>query len=164
MKRIVTALNQLEEYTLSLTLVLLAVGATAQAFFRYVFGISFSWFEEVGRYVGIFVAFLGSSLGVKYGVHFCMDLLVTRMPRRPAAAVKIFVNLVCACFFGMVMYYSWRLTVRTYGFGTTAAATQAPMFIVYLPMPVFSLVMVWRYFVRIFGELKILTGTVRVAP
>ena len=56
-----------------MTLLGLAVVGAIQVFFRYVLHISFAWFEEAGRYLGVFITFLGSAIGVKYGIHFTMD-------------------------------------------------------------------------------------------
>ena len=66
MKRFFSALNRIEELTLSLTFLGLALVAVIQVFTRYALDISFAWFEEAGRYVGIFATFLGASLSYNF--------------------------------------------------------------------------------------------------
>ena len=73
-------LGRLEEGVLGISLLGLALMAFVEVLGRYLFNHSFTWFEEFSRYFGVFLTFLGASLGVKHGVHFSMDLLVTKTP------------------------------------------------------------------------------------
>ena len=81
MQRFFSFINRVENITLVWTILALAVIGFIQVIARYVFNYSFTWFEELGRYVGVFVAFLGASIGVRTGSHFTMDLVVSHMDR-----------------------------------------------------------------------------------
>jgi TRAP-type C4-dicarboxylate transport system permease small subunit len=74
MKRLFETLDKIENITLVWTILGLAFIGFVQVITRYVFNYSFTWFEELGRYLGVFVAFLGASMGVKTGSHFAMEI------------------------------------------------------------------------------------------
>lgn len=48
----------------------------SQVVARYVFRYSLSWSEEVGRYVFVWITFLGLAAAFKSGSHIALDLLV----------------------------------------------------------------------------------------
>ncbi len=146
--------NLLEKQILVWTIIGLAIVGFIQVFFRYLLNYSFTWYEELSRYLGVFVTFLGSGLGVKYGLHFSMDAVSKRLSLPYKNWLDTFSNLVCTVFFLIVTYYSWKVTYKAYGFGTTSAAVEMPMWLAYLPIPLFSLVMALRHLAAAFAEAK----------
>lgn len=138
MTRILKILNGLEEYTLGLYLLALALFACVQVFTRYVLNYSFHWFEELSQYSCVFLTFLGAALGIKYGAHFTMTALVDRLPFRVRNLVVALVYLICAVFFAVVTWYGAKHCIKHYRFGNLSAALRLPMFVPYLPIPVFS--------------------------
>jgi len=146
MKRIITSLGKIEELTLTLTFLGLALVAVVQVFCRYVLDISFTWFEEAGRYVGIFATFLGAGLGVKYGSHFAMDLLVSNAAPWVRRILQLLIGLLCGSAMLILAQYGFELVANNYKFGNTSAAMQMPMYIAYLPIPFFSTIMALRFY------------------
>ncbi len=138
-------LARLEEGTLALGLLGLAVMYFIEVVRRYLFGHSFTWFEEFSRYFCVFLTFLGASLGVKYGMHFSMDFVVTRVGTRTAHLMKITGALLSAFIFILVSYYAWGHAWRMKRFGTTSAAMGLPMFWAYLPVALFSATLALRF-------------------
>ncbi|MDF1553377.1 MAG: TRAP transporter small permease [Deferrisomatales bacterium] len=137
-------LHRLEELSLTLIYIGLALVAFVQVICRYTFNLSFSWFEEGGRYIGILVTFLGASIGVRYGTHFSMDLLATSLKPRLADLLIRSVHLVGGSFLLVIAFYGSKLVVKNYGFETTSPAMQIPMYLAYLPIPVFLALMSMR--------------------
>ncbi|MEW6112302.1 MAG: TRAP transporter small permease [Thermodesulfobacteriota bacterium] len=147
MKRIIGILNQIEEWTLVLTLLALAGLTAVQVFCRYVLNFSFDWFQEVGRYGGVFIAFLGAALGVKYGSHFAMDLIYERVSNdRFRHALKVFINTLGAVTFLVVAWYGWEQAMKLRQFGAITSALELPKYWTCLPIPIFSALMAYRFF------------------
>lgn len=138
MQPIFNFLDRVENLTLVWTILGLAFIGFIQVITRYMFNYSFTWFEELGRYLGVFIAFLGASMGVKSGSHFTMDLLVSKMKQPWQSMVKTFTATLSAAFFFIVAFYSWKIVIRMYGYETTSPTLEIPMYIAYLPIPVFS--------------------------
>ena len=159
LRRTLHRLHSLEELSLSLIYVGLALVAFVQVICRYSFNLSFTWFEEGGRYIGILVTFMGASIGVRYGTHFSMDLLATLLRPRLAALLVRAVNGVGGSFLLVIAYYGSQLVVKNYGFETTSPAMQLPMYLAYLPIPLFMALMAVRMLLAaVFGPRRAVPG------
>ena len=152
MQRFFTFINRVENITLVWTILVLAAIGFVQVIARYVFNYSFTWFEELGRYMGVFVAFLGASIGVRTGSHFTMDLVVSHMGRPWQGLVRALTNCLAAGFFLVVTWHSWKLVMRMHGYETTSPTMQIPMYIAYLPIPVFSVFIAIRFLIQAFRQ------------
>ncbi len=146
MRRIFTLLGYIEELVLSLTFLGLAIIAVIQVVCRYGFDYSFTWFEEAGRYIGIFATFLGASLGVKHGMHFSMDLLSNSVSPLIGRILQLLIGLLCGTALAMLAWYGLDLVLQNLKYGNTTAAMQVPMYIFYLPLPFFSAIMAIRFY------------------
>ena len=113
-------LDRVENITLVWTILGLAMIGFVQVISRYMFNYSFTWFEELGRYLGVFIAFLGASIGVKTGSHFTMDLLVSKMRRPWQGMVMAATNTLSAAFFFTVAVKSLKIVSRMHGYETTS--------------------------------------------
>jgi C4-dicarboxylate transporter DctQ subunit len=146
MKHIFTLLGRIEEVVLSLTFLGLALIAVVQVVCRYGFDISFTWFEEGGRYIGIFATFLGAGLGVKHGAHFSMDLLVDNAGPLVSRILQLLIGLLCGSALFILAWYGFDLVLTNYHYGNTSPAMRMPMYIAYLPIPFFSVIMALRFY------------------
>lgn len=145
-KRLISAVNRIEEWTLVFVLLTLAFLTSVQVFCRYVLNFSFSWMEEVARYVGVFITFLGAALGVKYGVHFSMDLLYERVSNdRFRHGMRVIVNILSGLLMFVVAWYGWEQTAKLYRFEALTSALQVPKYWFYVPVPFFSVIMGCRF-------------------
>ncbi|MBU2551544.1 MAG: TRAP transporter small permease [Proteobacteria bacterium] len=154
MKKALSYINVIEEYTLGLSLLALALFSCFQVLTRYAFNYSFTWFEELSRYICIFITFLGASLGLKYGSHFTMSALVDRLPFRARRLIAALVGLVSAAFFVVVTYYGAVHCLKHYRYGNLSAALRLPMYLPYLPIPAFSALMAGRSLLQVGKDLS----------
>jgi C4-dicarboxylate transporter DctQ subunit len=146
MQRILRVLNSMEEWTLVLVLLGLAFLSFVQVFCRYVLHFSFTWMEELNRYLGVFIAFLGASLGVKYSSHFSMDLIYERTSSdRLRHGLKATINIVSGVMLLVIAWYGWEQAMKLRTFGVLTSALQLPKYWAYLPIPFFSTVMAIRF-------------------
>jgi C4-dicarboxylate transporter DctQ subunit len=145
MRRFRRGLHQFEEYALTLTLLGMAVAACGQVFCRYALGISFAWFEESGRYLGIVITFLGAAIGARQGSHFAMDLFVNSVSPGKAKLMQAAIGLVSGSIMILVAVYGMKVVMRNYEYENTTAALQLPMYLIYLPISVFSAVIAVRF-------------------
>lgn len=154
MQRIYTFIDKLETMTLVWTILTLAIIGFVQVIARYLFNYSFTWFEELGRYLGVFITFLGASIGVKTGSHFTMDLIVSHLKSPFRQIVQCFTHVLSAGFFMLVALTSWKVVLRMHGYETTSPTLEIPMYIAYLPIPVFSMVMGCRFIIKAIESVK----------
>ena len=83
--------------------------------------MSFTWVSEISQFCLVLIVFLGSSLGVKYAMHFSMDLVIQRLPDRTALVVQAVVNVVSALFFVIILSASLQYAVQIKAFGNVTA-------------------------------------------
>ncbi len=146
MSKILRILNHIEEMVLGFTLLGLAIFVFIQVVMRYGFHFAFSWAQELGRYLTIFLTFLGASLGVKYGTHFSMEAVVKYLPPRFSHLVGALANFICGIFFLFVIYFAWIQITKLHKYGARTATLHIPMYIPYISIPLFSLTISVRFF------------------
>jgi C4-dicarboxylate transporter DctQ subunit len=146
MAKLIGIINQIEEWTLVLILLGLAFLSSVQVFCRYVLGFSFTWMDEISRYFGVFVAFLGASLGVKYGTHFSMDLVFEKVSSDSFRhGLKVLINIISGLILFVVAWYGWWQAMKLRQFGVVTPVLQLPKYWVYLPIPFFSIILGLRF-------------------
>jgi C4-dicarboxylate transporter DctQ subunit len=145
MPKIVRVLNHFEELVLGFTLLGLAIFVFIQVVLRYGFHFAFSWAQELGRYLTIFLTFLGASLGVKYGTHFSMEAIVKSLPHRYSHLVRAIASFLSGVFFILIIYFSLVQIAKLYRYGACTATLHMPMYVPYIPIPLFSITISMRF-------------------
>ena len=124
----------------------------ANVIVRYVFQNSFIWAEELARYNIVWVAFIGMSLCARLGAHVTMDVLFTRLRGQVQIFVWRFINVVTAGFSLYLAYTGWLLVSSVWRSGQISPATGLPMWVVYLAVPVGSVLMARSFMLQAFQE------------
>lgn len=146
MDTLIKGLNKIEEGVVGMSLLGIALLTFAETVLRYTINYSFTWFQEFSNYMIIFGTYLGASIGVKYGTHFSMDALTQYTPDRISHLLKSIAYLVSGMIVTLFVYYGTVHILKIRAFGVKSAAMQIPMFIPYIPIPLFSITMAFRFF------------------
>jgi C4-dicarboxylate transporter DctM subunit len=93
----------------------------------------------------IWMAKFGAAYGVRTGIHVGVDLLVNRVPPRSRKQVILFAMLCGAFFTGMIATFGGSFVVEMFKTGQQSNDLEAPMWIVYLAIPVGSGLMCFRF-------------------
>ncbi|WP_419893305.1 TRAP transporter small permease [Oceanobacillus kimchii] len=138
-------LNNLEEYSAVLSLLIASLLVFLQVVLRYVFNISLVWSEEVSRYIIIWFVLIGSSIAVREKAHATVDAVVTYLPsilKRVCSVLASFIGMT----FSVILIWSGSVTVsNVIEFGNVTPAVGIPMSIPYLALPVGGLLMFIRF-------------------
>ena len=155
MPRLLRIVNHLEEWTLVLVILGLAVIAFVQVLCRYLLGFSFTWMEELSRSLAVFIAFLGASIGVRQGTHFSMDLLYEKLASdRARHILQVIVYGLSAAIFAVVAWFGLEQVMKLRGFGVVTSALRVPKYWAYVPIPFFSVIMAVRSLSRVVNHLR----------
>ena len=104
-----------------------------QVLARYLFGNSLSWSEEIGRYIFVWMTFIGSAVAVRNKLHVNLDMFVSRFPA-PLKKLCLIISYASMLIFTLVLIYGgYRFVMR--GSQQMSAALQIPMHYVYLVLP-----------------------------
>jgi C4-dicarboxylate transporter DctM subunit len=107
--------------------------------------LDISWAQELCIYMFIWMAKFGAAYGVRTGIHVGVDILVNRVPARSRKQVILF-SLLCGAFFtGMVASFGGSFVAEMFKTGQQSNDLEAPMWIVYLAIPLGSGLMCFRF-------------------
>src|SRR3984893_16796269 len=113
--------------------------------YPYLIAIHISWAQELCIYMFIWMAKFGAAYGVRTGIHVGVDLLVNRVPARSRKQVILF-SLLCGAFFtGMIATFGSSFVAEMFKTGQQSNDLEAPMWIVYLAIPLGSGLMCFRF-------------------
>jgi C4-dicarboxylate transporter DctM subunit len=104
-----------------------------------------SWAQELCIYMFIWMAKFGAAYGVRTGIHVGVDLLVNRVPVRSRKQVIMFALLCGAFFTGMIATFGGSFVGEMFKTGQQSNDLEAPMWIVYLAIPLGSGLMCFRF-------------------
>ena len=126
------------DWILNMILALLMAGMVvviaAQVWFRFVVGDPLAWTEEAGRYMFVWISFLGAAAGVRYRVHLGIDLLEKLVPFSVYRCLVLLSNFMILLFLGVIIYQGFDI-IKIIRFQTSASMTISMMW-PYLAVPV----------------------------
>lgn len=121
------------------------VSATFMATFRWLASWDLSWAQELCIYMFIWMAKFGAAYGVRTGIHVGVDVLVNMLPPSSRKRVVVFSLMCGALFTAIVAYFGLSFVMQMYATGQQSNDLEAPMWIVYLTLPLGSGLMCYRF-------------------
>ena len=104
-----------------------------------------SWAQELCIYMFIWMAKFGAAYGVRTGIHVGVDVLVNMLQPSSRKRVVIFALLCGALFTGVVAAFGGAFVTQMFATGQQSNDLEAPMWIVYLALPIGSALMCYRF-------------------
>jgi C4-dicarboxylate transporter, DctQ subunit len=130
------------------TIVLLAFTATlsfTQVILRYFFNAGFAWIPEIVVFSFINMTLLGTSTGIKSGVHIGVDVIVKLLPPKFQKFSDIFVNISGAALFLFMSYLTYKFVLYFREMDQLSIITEIPIWMMIAYMPVAFLFMAFHY-------------------
>lgn len=131
--------NRLAERVMAALIGAMTLLVGAQIAGRFLFSYSIFWSDELARFVLVWIAFLGMSVGVRRGAHPGVDSLVRAMPLAWARFTSLAAIGCCALFFLVMVGYGALLVLRTWG--QVSPSLGLRMGVPYLAVPTAGLLM-----------------------
>jgi len=116
-----------------------------RAIFSWLSGMDVSWAQELCIYLFIWMAKFGAAYGVRTGIHVGVDVLVMRMEPARAKKVILFGLLAGALFTATIANFGAHFTWSVWESGSRSSDLEAPMWIVYMAIPLGSALMCFRF-------------------
>ncbi|MGU3492406.1 TRAP transporter small permease [Xanthobacteraceae bacterium A53D] len=112
---------------------------------RYALSNSLSWSEELGRYIFVWITFLGMAAAFQSKAHIALDFLIHLLPAKPSRGLVIF-NTLLVALVGVALVVGGVSLIK-FGMKQRSAALGLPMYYVYSVIP-FSGVMLTYFALR----------------
>lgn len=107
-----------------------------------VFGLPLSWTEEIGRYMFIWLIYIGCASAIRKRKHICVELLDLVLKERGRFVLSIISNVIFLIFVGILTYYGFFVVQRVAS--QLSPAIRMPMSIPYASVLVGSALMFIR--------------------
>ncbi|MGR6836845.1 TRAP transporter small permease [Syntrophomonas erecta] len=143
---------RIEEILVTILALVMTVVIFSQVFSRTLMHYSLPWSEELGRYLFIWVSFLGASVALVRGAHLGIDVLLRKFPPRMKTIVMIATNLLLLVLFGIIFAQGNHLVTATAL--QKSAALQMPMSWAYLALPLSAALMIFHTLVMLVKEIS----------
>ena len=101
--------DHLEEIILVIMFAALVAITFLQVFMRFVVNHSLPWPEEAGKYLFVWVSWLGVSIGAKHREHIKIEIFQKKLPHKAANILNIVNDLIMIVICGVVCYYGVKL-------------------------------------------------------
>ena len=136
-------LDRTLEFLVTISMGVLVIDVVWQVITRYLLKNPSSWTEELATFLMIWVGLLGASVALNRGSHLGIDYIVSKMSRRKAMYVSLFV-------FTLIMFFSLsvmviggiQLVYRVLITNQVSPALGLKMGYVYLAIPISGLFLV----------------------
>jgi len=122
-----------------------------RAAFAWLAARDLSWAQELCIYLFIWMAKFGAAYGVRTGIHVGVDVLVRRMEARRARKVVLFGLLAGAFFTATIANFGLHFVDGVWQSGSRSNDLEAPMWFVYLAIPLGSALMCLRFLQAAWG-------------
>lgn len=111
-----------------------------QVVLRYVFSSSLLWVEELGRFMFMWLIWLGVTIGIMKKSHIGVDFFVNLLPAKCQRWVTVLSTVITGTFFLILSYWGFNFAMKNIVAQSTVLLI--PMGYVYMILPVCSFICV----------------------
>ena len=101
--------DRAEDICLVVMFAIMVAAIFLQVIMRFVFNNSLSWSEELGKFMFVWISWLGISIGERRNEHIKITLVTDRLPFKAQKVVLIIANIVLFAILAVTIYYSVEL-------------------------------------------------------
>ncbi len=149
---ILSIMEKAIEWAITLILGVMILNIGVAVFSRYVLNHSFPWAEELGRYLMIWMGYLGASLAMKSDEHIGLTAIVQALPARLQKWMVILTRLVVEVFLVIILVNSFKhlntLSIQR------SSAMEVPMVIPYFSVTAGSFMMAVEELIHIIRGIR----------
>ncbi len=127
--------DHLEEYMLIILFPLMTIIVFVATMVRYFQLGSIPWSEELARYIMVWLAYIGASLGIKRNAHLGVEVVVNMLPKQFAKFMNLFRAAVIILFNVLIIYFSYKIIMHQIAIKQTSPALFIPIWLAYLAVP-----------------------------
>lgn len=131
MKKTLDGLQKAENLMIIITFSIMVLASFAQVVNRNIFQLSIGWFEELAVYCMIWMALLGTEMGLRDGTQAAVTAIVDRFHGKLKRGIQMIAKALVVAFTAIMTAGSWNMVAKQIRIGQTTAALKIPMAIPY---------------------------------
>lgn len=156
--------DKLEEIILVVMFIALVAITFVQVVFRFLLNMGIPWSEEAGKYLFVWLSWMGVSIGAKHGEHIKIEMLVKKLPFKAANILNIVTDLIVIAICAVVAYYGIYLCNTLLSVGIQNTVLHMSQAVGTSAIPVGSILMIIRCCQSIYRSIMVIKNGPPVEP
>ena len=152
LRRVNTVIEKIVDFLCWTVMLALICIVFFQVVNRFAIKVPAAWTEEFGRYVFVWLSLIGTVKGIKEGAHLNVDVLLAKVSGKTKVLVLLIADILSVLFFIILGITGWNYAVRNMAVMNDTG--QVPMFLVYVAIPICSLLCIPLSLERLLRVLK----------
>lgn len=132
--KVIDGMNKVIKVILAASIGAMSLVIVTQVIFRYFFHHTFTWAEELSRYLMVLSVFLGAALAIRTQSLIAVEVLAENISQRARKILKLFVYTLCIIFFIVLLVVSIQMVGDVSR--QLSPALQIKMSIPYMAIPI----------------------------
>ena len=124
----------------------------AQVVARYGFKNSITWSEELGRFIFVYMSFIGMAVAIKQKKHVALDLLLRKVGPRARQIISIINNILLIVLAIAIFWSGYKMSGMA--MRQISSAMKLSMGYIYLVIPISGLLMLYYVCQQMIKDLK----------
>ena len=143
-------------YIVAFLLVAMSVTVFGNVVCRYFLDFSLGWYEEISRFLLIWIVFLGAVIALIRGDHLAIDLLSFALPPRANRMLVVLVDVLVLVSLAIMFQGAWDMAIDSLQSGWVASSVPIPYGCVYMVAPVSAALMFIQTLIKMTGDIRTL--------
>jgi TRAP-type C4-dicarboxylate transport system permease small subunit len=154
MEAVSRGMEKVLSYVVAVLLVLMSATVFGNVICRYFLDFSLAWYEEVSRFLLIWIVFLGAVIAYIKNDHLGIDVLLLALPPRIRRMVVILSDLLVLTALAIMFQGGWVMTADSLASGWVAASVPIPYGYVYMVGPISAALMFVQAMIKFVMDIK----------
>lgn len=148
-------------YTVAVLLTVMSVVVFANVIFRYFLNAALGWYEELSRFLLIWIVFLGAVIAYIKGDHLSLDVVLIYLKPKVKHIVILIADLLVVYALIVMTQGGWEMAIDSLNSGWIASTIPIPYGYVYMVGPVSSALMLFQVLIKTIEDWHAFKKTVK---
>ncbi len=141
-------LEKILSWMVAVLLVVMSVVVFANVILRYFFGMTIGWYEELSRFILIWIVFLGAVIAYFKGDHLSLDIVLKIIKPKAQGVVTIAADALVIAALLIMIQGGFAMALDSLASGWVASSIPIPYGYVYMVGPVSAILMLLQALIK----------------
>ncbi len=155
-------IEKILSWIVAVLLVVMSVVVFANVILRYFFSMTIGWYEELSRFILIWIVFLGAVIAYFKGDHLSLDIVLKFIKPKAQGAVTIVADVLVIAALIIMIQGGFAMALDSLASGWIASSIPIPYGYVYMVGPVSAILMLLQALIKtvedLYAQAKIRKG------
>ncbi|MCL2705686.1 MAG: TRAP transporter small permease [Spirochaetaceae bacterium] len=131
-KRVDDIIKHMEHIIIGSGMIFISAIVMINTILRYFFNSSWTWAEEIARYVVVWICFVGCASCVRFGSHVIVDVFIQNLKGKARIIYDIVMGILCSGFAVFLAKMGFASLTSSAKLGNVSAMTGIPIWTIFL--------------------------------